>query len=466
MKNPDIDIIKNKFLEYIASLIEIKTREKVETEEKIECLNYTTSLLNLINKSKDFFITSLEENEDEKDTFITIMSTIFSKEEIEELLNNIKNIYYLNKSIDLNIEETKPQQIESDKKLNKFIDTLNRYIYRENLDNLSNISKEIDLLLIKISDLATQIELNTEITDIDLLEKLIENSNLTDTEKESLIINLCNVNLKSYKNQSKDEILPLTVFDEKLSDLENLLESEETIKEIISIIEDIPLSKVNIENYKLDSEYTPDIDEYLAYVRKVLTTYLKKYPNSTPEFAYKKFVSKNKHEYLNEREEKTPLVSLVYLKDKETPYVENDSQELDKVSRKKIKETLDSLRSNLIHPKKENQEYIKSLTYGVHTAVQNGINISYIPVTSYYNIVIGVSNKKQKEHESLIESRVEKEEEQIVMLMIDIMREENIDEIKETSIEDEKRVLSTLSKTSLPRRKVKEIEILDDKKVL
>ena len=47
--------------------------------------------------------------------------------------------------------------------------------------------------------------------------------------------------------------------------------------------------------------------------------------------------------------------------------------------------------------------------------------------------------------------------------MIDIMREENIDEIKETSIEDEKRVLSTLSKTSLPRRKTKEIEILDDK---
>lgn len=466
MKNPDIDIIKNKFLEYIASLIEINTRKKVETEEKIECLNYTTSLLNLINKSKDFFITSLEENEDEKDTFITIMSTIFSKEEIEELLNNIKNIYYLNKSIDLNTEETKPQQIESYKKLNKFIDTLNRYIYRENLDNLSNTSKEIDLLLIKISDLATQIELNTEITDIDLLEKLIENSNLTDAEKESLIINLCNVNLKSYKNQSKDEILPLTVFDEKLSDLENLLESEETIKEIISIIEDIPLSKVNIENYKLNSEYTPDIDEYLAYVRKVLTTYLKKYPNSTPEFAYKKFVSKNKHEYLNEREEKTPLVSLVYLKDQETPYVENDSQDLDKASRKKIKETLDSLRNNLIHPKKENQEYIKSLTYGVHTAVQNGINISYIPVTSYYDIVIGVSNKKQKEHESLIESRVEKEEDQIVMLMIDIMREENIDEIKETSIEDEKRVLSTLSKTSLPRRKTKEIEILDDKKVL
>lgn len=466
MKNPDIDIIKNKFLEYIASLIEINTRKKVETEEKIECLNYTTSLLNLINKSKDFFITSLEENEDEKDTFVTIMSTIFSKEEIEELLNNIKNIYYLNKSIDLNTEETKPQQIESYKKLNKFIDTLNRYIYRENLDNLSNTSKEIDLLLIKISDLATQIELNTEITDIDLLEKLIENSNLTDAEKENLIINLCNINLKSYKNQSKDEILPLTVFDEKLSDLENLLESEETIKEIISIIEDIPLSKVNIENYKLDSEYTPDIDEYLAYVRKVLTTYLKKYPNSTPEFAYKKFVSKNKHEYLNEREEKTPLVSLVYLKDQETPYVENDSQDLDKASRKKIKETLDSLRNNLIHPKKENQEYIKSLTYGVHTAVQNGINISYIPVTSYYDIVIGVSNKKQKEHESLIESRVEKEEDQIVMLMIDIMREENIDEIKETSIEDEKRVLSTLSKTSLSRRKTKEIEILDDKKVL
>lgn len=340
MKNPDIDIIKNKFLEYIASLIEINTRKKVETEEKIECLNYTTSLLNLINKSKDFFITSLEENEDENDTFITIMSTIFSKEEIEELLNNIKNIYYLNKSIDLNTEETKPQQIESYKKLNKFIDTLNRYIYRENLDNLSNTSKEIDLLLIKISDLATQIELNTEITDIDLLEKLIENSNLTDAEKESLIINLCNINLKSYKNQSKDEILPLTVFDEKLSDLENLLESEETIKEIISIIEDIPLSKVNIENYKLDSEYTPDIDEYLAYVRKVLTTYLKKYPNSTPEFAYKKFVSKNKHEYLNEREEKTPLVSLVYLKDQETPYVEKDSQDLEKASRKKNKRNI------------------------------------------------------------------------------------------------------------------------------
>ena len=31
MKNPDIDIIKNKFLEYIASLIEINTRKKVET---------------------------------------------------------------------------------------------------------------------------------------------------------------------------------------------------------------------------------------------------------------------------------------------------------------------------------------------------------------------------------------------------------------------------------------------------
>ena len=62
MKNPDIDIIKNKFLEYIASLIEIKTREKVETEEKIECLNYTTSLLNLINKSKEFLIKYLKTN--------------------------------------------------------------------------------------------------------------------------------------------------------------------------------------------------------------------------------------------------------------------------------------------------------------------------------------------------------------------------------------------------------------------
>lgn len=466
MNNPDIDIIKEKFLSFMASLIESYTRKKVETEGRIECLDYTESLLTSINNSKEFFIASIEEREEEKEKFITIMSTILSKEEIDDILSNIRNLYYLNKLSDVNIEATMPQKKESENKLNKFIDYLNRYIYKENINDLINISKGLDISLDKINDLATQIELKTEITDIDLLEKLIEQSALTDSEKESLIIYLLNMNVRVYKTQLKEELVPLTAFDEKISDLEDLLESEETIKEIISIIEDIPLSRVNIENYRLDDEYTPDIDEYLAYVRKVLTTYLKKYPNSTPEFAYKKFVSKNKREYLNESKENTALVSLVYLKSEEAPYVEKDSQELDKTSRKKVIETLESLRSNLIHPKKENKELIKSLTYGVHTAVQNGINISYIPVTSYYDIVIGVSNKKLKEHEALIESRVEKEEDQIVLLMIDIMREENIDEINKKSIEDEKRVLSALSRTRLPRRKEPEIEILDDKKVL
>lgn len=467
MSNSDIDIIKEKFLSFMASAIESYTRKKVETEGKKECLIYTESLLNLINKSKDFFAISIEESKEEKEKFITIMSTVLSKDEIDEILNNIKNIYYLKKSIDLNQEETKPQQIESYKELNKFINFLNKYIYRENLNTLSKTSKEIDTFLNRINDIATQIEYNTEITDIDLLEKLIELSALTDSEKEEIIINSFNANLYSYKIPKEDELLPLTETDEKLSALEDLLEEDSTKREIISIMEDIPLSKVNLENYKVEGNYSNEIEIYLSCVRDEVTEYLKKHKNSTPEFAYKRYINKRKREKLKESKEKTSLVSIVYLKDEELPYIENDLDNLDNASKKKVKEALEKLRSNSLHPKKENTELTKSITYGVNTATNNGINISYIPVgTSYYNIVLGVSDKKLKDHERLIEERVEKEEDQIVLLMIDIMREENIDEIKEKSNSDEKRVLNALSSKKQIRKKEPEIEILDEKKVI
>ena len=122
------DDIKNELLNYLTEQIQKLEHSKIMTDEEVEAYDYVGNVIRTLNKSKEFFVNVIEESQEEKKRFISLISRVISKEELDSFLSASKNLYYLKKVNDLESSILVPQEQDANRQINRFIDSLNRFI--------------------------------------------------------------------------------------------------------------------------------------------------------------------------------------------------------------------------------------------------------------------------------------------------------------------------------------------------
>ena len=444
----NIEKIINKFLDFLTTIVEEQEDLKINMSEDLETYYYVTNdLLEILNKDKLFFIDELEKDHNKEEIFVSYIKKVLP-DDYNLFLYSLKNLYYL-KNSNLSSEIIASQIKTSEKEVNNFINKLNRYVCEINPDLYEDSIKKITTYIENIMDLANEIQFREVITNIDLLEKILEKSFLSDVEEEILIEYLIKNNIIKYYNieDNKNNYEEISIYDEKKEELEDLLEEDNNLKKLISLIEEIPVNKVNLNNYKENNNYTEDIKAYLEYARNIIEEYLKDNSNLSINDAVNKF--------FNDKKEKIIIENIYYIYDNNKSFIEEDIDLLDKKDRKEVKDTLNKLKEKKLKFRKENFNFSTLTLYDAHTIKDSGLTITYIPINDKNIILLGITNKKLLEHYNIMEKRAKENEDQIISIMQKIIQNKDIKAEKLKTDKSTERIIKKLENKE-------EIEVLEE----
>ena len=444
----NIEKIINKFLDFLTTIVEEQEDLKINMSEDLETYYYVTNdLLEILNKDKLFFIDELEKDYNKEQIFVSYIKKVLP-DDYNLFLYSLKNLYYL-KNSNLSSEIIASQIKTSEKEVNNFINKLNRYVCEINSDLYEDSIKKITTYIENIMDLANEIQFREVITNIDLLEKILEKSFLSDVEEEILIEYLIKNNIIKYYNieDNKNNYEEISIYDEKKEELEDLLEEDNNLKKLISLIEEIPVNKVNLNNYKENNNYTEDIKAYLEYARNIIEEYLKDNSNLSINDAVNKF--------FNDKKEKIIIENIYYIYDNNKSFIEEDIDLLDKKDRKEVKDTLNKLKEKKLKFRKENFNFSTLTLYDAHTIKDSGLTITYIPINDKNIILLGITNKKLLEHYNIMEKRAKENEDQIISIMQKIIQNKDIKAEKIKTDKSTERIKKKLENKE-------EIEVLEE----
>lgn len=224
----------------------------LEIEEEMETLidtnrqsRYLNDLLDVLNVSKIAFaegyccLTPPKEKE-----FKMIITTILpDQEKIEKLIQETKNLYYLNVSNLFNKKEALPQQEQAEGTLESFMNLLTDHLSRVDMNkNQRTISKsetEIEKI-IGIGDKFDDFKQTDEIEDISFFGEAVEETIFSDTDKFDLICQALTSNVRFYQGNPKlDEDTPEILFTDDLEVLgisPKEAKSSESIDELLAML--------------------------------------------------------------------------------------------------------------------------------------------------------------------------------------------------------------------------------------
>lgn len=430
-ENKEINAISNKFLDFLTTIVEEQEQLRSEIVDELDTYYYITDdILEVLNKDKIFFAEEIEKDKNKEYTFINYLKKILP-DIYASFLNSIKNYYYL-KSSDISSEVSVPQERKCLDEINKFMNRLNQYVCRINPDLFTDSLNKTTDYIENIMDLANEIEYGEAISNIDLLEKTLEKSLLTPMEKKKFIEYLIKNNISKYKAKNIDDIEQMSELDEKLSDLEDLINSDFYLKRLISLIEDISFDKISLDNYKIDGNYGPDVQIYLDYERNVIRKYLEANPSVPISSAVEMFYKNSDNKKSN---------NIYYLYDNNISFISEDFANLDKDDKLAFDSAVKSLKNNELNFRKSNNNYSTLNIYDARTIKNNGLAVTYIPINDNNVILLGVTNKKLKDHYNIMENRAKKCEEQIVSIMKQKIQDDCFFAKEESSNKDEIEIL-------------------------
>lgn len=221
-------------------------------EEEMETLidtnrqsKYLNDLLDVLNVSKLAFaegyccLTPTKETE-----FTTIIATILpDQEKIEKLIQETKNLYYLNVSNLLNKKEALPQQKQAEQTLETFMNLLTDHLssvdINKNQRSISKSETEIEKI-IRIGDKFDDFKQTDEIEDISFFGEAVEETIFSDADKFDLICQALTSNVHFYQGNPKvEEETPEILFAEEIEVLgisPKEAQSAETIDELLAMI--------------------------------------------------------------------------------------------------------------------------------------------------------------------------------------------------------------------------------------
>lgn len=430
-ENKEINAISNKFLDFLTTIVEEQEQLRSEIVDELDTYYYITDdILEVLNKDKIFFAEEIEKDKNKEYTFINYLKKILP-DIYASFLNSIKNYYYL-KNSDISSEVSVPQEKKCLDEINKFMNRLNQYVCRINPDLFTDSLNKTTDYIENIMDLANEIEYGDAISNIDLLEKTLEKSLLTPLEKKKFIEYLIKNNISKYKAKNIDDIEQMSELDEKLSDLEDLITSDFYLKRLISLIEDISFDKIFLDNYKIDGSYGPDVQIYIDYERNIIRKYLEANPSVPISSAVEMFYKNSDNKKSN---------NIYYLYDNNISFISEDFANLDKDDKLAFDSAVKSLKNNELNFRKSNNNYSTLNIYDARTIKNNGLAVTYIPINDNNVILLGVTNKKLKDHYNIMENRAKKCEEQIVSIMKQKIQDDCFFAKEESSNKDEIEIL-------------------------
>lgn len=430
-ENKEINAISNKFLDFLTTIVEEQEQLRSEIVDELDTYYYITDdILEVLNKDKIFFAEEIEKDKNKEYTFINYLKKILP-DIYASFLNSIKNYYYL-KNSDISSEVSVPQERKCLDEINKFMNRLNQYVCRINPDLFTDSLNKTTDYIENIMDLANEIEYGDAISNIDLLEKTLEKSLLTPLEKKKFIEYLIKNNISKYKAKNIDDIEQMSELDEKLSDLEDLITSDFYLKRLISLIEDISFDKISLDNYKIDGSYGPDVQIYIDYERNIIRKYLEANPSVPISSAVEMFYKNSDNKKSN---------NIYYLYDNNISFISEDFANLDKDDKLAFDSAVKSLKNNELNFRKSNNNYSTLNIYDARTIKNNGLAVTYIPINDNNVILLGVTNKKLKDHYNIMENRAKKCEEQIVSIMKQKIQDDCFFVKEESSNKDEIEIL-------------------------
>lgn len=431
-ENKEINAISNKFLDFLTTIVEEQEQLRSEIVDELDTYYYITDdILEVLNKDKIFFAEEIEKDKNKEYTFINYLKKILP-DIYASFLNSIKNYYYYLKSSDISSEVSVPQERKCLDEINKFMNRLNQYVCRINPDLFTDSLNKTTDYIENIMDLANEIEYGDAISNIDLLEKTLEKSLLTPLEKKKFIEYLIKNNISKYKAKNIDDIEQMSELDEKLSDLEDLITSDFYLKRLISLIEDISFDKISLDNYKIDGSYGPDVQIYIDYERNIIRKYLEANPSVPISSAVEMFYKNSDNKKSN---------NIYYLYDNNISFISEDFANLDKDDKLAFDSAVKSLKNNELNFRKSNNNYSTLNIYDARTIKNNGLAVTYIPINDNNVILLGVTNKKLKDHYNIMENRAKKCEEQIVSIMKQKIQDDCFFAKEESSNKDEIEIL-------------------------
>ena len=187
-----IEEIIEKFLQSIENKIIALGMEYNSINEQIEDYHYSKDLLELLNISKVAFMKGiLSRTKDEHQKLEAFLKKIISLNEIDNLFDSIKNLYYLSE-YNL-VEKDIPQMRDIELVLNNLKESIQSFQERIQEDELrikqEEISDEMNAIM-EIGSSFNEEGLESDIKDIDAFEKLLEGSNLSSEEKEHFLLHI------------------------------------------------------------------------------------------------------------------------------------------------------------------------------------------------------------------------------------------------------------------------------------
>ena len=308
--------ILDHFLEQLESFgLEIGTQLDQIEKEKNDYLLFQ-KIKEEIEKSKINFSTSyMSLEDDKKEEFQKRLLKLFKDQEIvDNILQEIVNLYYLKEEELLDLEELSAQKELAFENLNTLLTKIEKYLQETSIEELTEEEGKLSLQLDRLVLLGSILEGEEllPIEDIDFLEESLERSNLSDQEKRLLLGDLIRHNIEMYqmgpmepkKEEKKEEeeveeeifVMP----PDFIKEIEELLSDPEIIERIVKVVNDDFMVMIHIKN--ATEEEKEQVESAMDLIRDEMTTSIQE-EGKTPREALEEFFLKYDETLQRKREE-------------------------------------------------------------------------------------------------------------------------------------------------------------------
>ena len=296
--------IMERFVEQLEAYgLEIGNSMK-QIESQKEEYQFFSRLKEEIEKSKNDFCSSyFALSESEKEEFKKQLLNLFKDQEIvDNILQEIINLYYLKEEGLLELEEVTPQKEIALENIETLLIKINSYLKNVNWEQLEADDTKYTTQLERLVLLGAIIEgdANEEIEDLDFLQEALEALALTEEEKVLILLDVIEHNLAVYQTKMTrkkkhepiedkiEDLRPNPVLSEEcINKINELLSQKEIVERIVKIINDDFTMVIDIHNPTPETEEV--INDSLAIAREEIMGIIKKNQDLTVEEAVLNF---------------------------------------------------------------------------------------------------------------------------------------------------------------------------------
>ena len=309
MKTEKNEELINRFVEQLEAIYLEYGSKLDEIEEAKQEYHFFEKILKEIEDSKVDFCTSYYTlTEEQKSDFQTHLLNLFKDQEIvDNIMQEIINLYFLKEAGLLDLEETAPQKEVAIENLETLAIKISKFLKDTNIQQLEADDERLTEKLERLVILGSIIEDRelTPIEDIAFVRQVMELIDLSDEEKKALLIEIIQHNISMYqenlrqKQETKKTPAPPVIEDLKtnpvitsecLAKMEELLSRRDVIERIVKIVNDEFTTVIDIHSPSTEDQ--EQIRSSLMLAKEEMIDTIAQDQTISPEEALAEFFNK------------------------------------------------------------------------------------------------------------------------------------------------------------------------------